>query len=91
MVDAPHVFNDITLEIFDRSSAIFLIVEFNIPSVRAARRSLDLFHKLNYLAVPDRVRIWICAEARPSTSTAATTTRTSSIMSGLIKVAVLRP
>lgn len=71
VVDAPHVFNDITLEIFDRSSAIFLIVEFNIPSVRAARRSLDLFHKLNYLAVPDRVRILVNRRVEKSAITPA--------------------
>lgn len=66
VVDAPHVFNDTTLEIFDRSSAILLVVEFSIPSVRAARRSLDLFNKLNYLAVPDRVRILVNRRAEKS-------------------------
>ncbi len=59
VVDAPHLFNDIALEIFDRSSQILLVVELSIPSVRAARRSLELFHKLNYLAVQDRVRLVI--------------------------------
>jgi pilus assembly protein CpaE len=28
-----------------------------VPSVRAARRSLEIFQKLNYLVVPDRVRL----------------------------------
>jgi pilus assembly protein CpaE len=47
VVDAPHVINEITLEVFDRSSTI----------LRAARRSLEIFHKLNYLTIPDRVRL----------------------------------
>lgn len=57
VVDAPHVFNEISLEIFDRSSTILLVAELSIPSVRAARRSLEIFSKLNYLATPDRVRL----------------------------------
>jgi pilus assembly protein CpaE len=57
VIDAPHVFNELTLEIFDRSSTILLVCEPSIPSVRAARRSLDIFHKLNFLVAPDRVRL----------------------------------
>ena len=59
VVDTAHAFNEITLEIFDRSSTILLAVEMSVPSVRAARRSLEIFHKLNYLALPDRVRVVI--------------------------------
>jgi pilus assembly protein CpaE len=59
VVDAPHLVNDIALEIFDRSSTIVLIVEPSLPSVRAARRSLDIFSRLNFLAVPDRVRLLV--------------------------------
>jgi pilus assembly protein CpaE len=57
VIDAPHVFNDLTLEIFDRSSSILMVCEPSIPSVRAARRSLDIFNKLNFLVSPDRVRL----------------------------------
>jgi pilus assembly protein CpaE len=57
VVDAPHVINEISLEIFDRSSTILLTVEPSVPSVRAARRSLEIFQKLNYLVSPDRVRL----------------------------------
>jgi pilus assembly protein CpaE len=57
VVDAPHLFNDVALEIFDRSSSILMVAEPNIPSVRAARRSLEIFSKLNFLVVPDRVRL----------------------------------
>lgn len=57
VVDAPHVFNEVSLEIFDRTSTIILLTELSVPSVRAARRSLDIFAKLNFMAVPDRVRL----------------------------------
>lgn len=57
VVDAPHLFNDLALEIFDHSSTIVLVCEPNIPSVRAARRSLEIFHRLNFLVTPDRVRL----------------------------------
>jgi pilus assembly protein CpaE len=57
VVDTPHVINEISLEIFDRSSTILLVVEPSVPSVRAARRSLEIFQKLNYLMIPDRVRM----------------------------------
>jgi len=57
VVDAPHIFDETTLEIFDRSSTVLLIAEASIPSVRAARRSLELFSRLNYLTIPDRVRL----------------------------------
>ena len=71
VVDSPHVFNEITLEIFDRSSAILLVVEASVPSVRAARRSLELFQKLNYLAVADRVRILVNRRTEKSVISAA--------------------
>ena len=57
VIDCPHVFNDVTLEVFDRTSTILLVVEPSIPSVRAARRSLEIFHKLNFMVSPDRVRL----------------------------------
>jgi pilus assembly protein CpaE len=57
VVDCPHAFNEYTLEIFDRSSTILLVTELSIPSVRAARRSLDILAKLNFMTGPDRVRL----------------------------------
>jgi pilus assembly protein CpaE len=57
IVDCPHVFNEYTVEIFDRSSTILLVTELSIPSVRAARRSLDILGKLNFMTTPDRVRL----------------------------------
>lgn len=56
VVDAPHGFSDAALEIFDRSSTILLVTEMSLPSARAARRALEVFHRLNYLSTPDRVR-----------------------------------
>lgn len=66
VVDTPHVLNEITLEVFDRSSSVLLIVEPSIPSVRAARRTLEVFHKLNYTATPDRVRLVVNRHSRQS-------------------------
>ena len=56
VVDAPHGFSDMALEIFDRSSTILLVTEMSLPSARAARRALEVFQRLNYLVTPDRVR-----------------------------------
>jgi pilus assembly protein CpaE len=56
VVDAPHGFSDIALEIFDRSSSVLLVTELSLPSARAARRALEVFQRLNYLVTPDRVR-----------------------------------
>jgi pilus assembly protein CpaE len=71
VVDAPHVINEITLEIFDRSSTILLMVEPSVPSVRAARRSLEIFQKLNYLTIPDRVRLVLNRRTDQESITAA--------------------
>jgi len=57
VVDCPHAFTEYTLEIFDRSSTILLVTELSIPSVRAARRSLDILGKLNFMTTQDRVRL----------------------------------
>ncbi len=57
VVDAPHAFDDRTVEIFDRSTVLLLVVEPSLPSVRAARRSLEILNRLNFLASPDRVRL----------------------------------
>ncbi len=57
VIDTPHVINDVTLEIFVRSSNILVIVQRTVASVRAARRALDVLEKLNYLVGPDRVQL----------------------------------
>ncbi len=57
VVDAPHTFDEVTLEIFDRSSTILVMVELSVPSLRAARRALNVFDRLHYTAVPGRVQL----------------------------------
>ena len=57
VVDAPHTFDEVTLEIFDRSSTILVLVEMSVPSLRAARRALNVFDRLHYTAVPGRVQL----------------------------------
>lgn len=57
VVDAPHTFDEVTLEIFDRSSTILVLVELSVPSLRAARRALNVFDRLHYTAVPGRVQL----------------------------------
>ena len=71
VVDAPHVINEITLEIFDRSSTILLAIEPSVPSVRAAGRALEIFQKLNYLTIPDRVRVVLNRRTDPEAITVA--------------------
>jgi len=57
VVDTPHLLGDVTLELLDRSSGILLVVEPSVPSVRAARRALDVFQRLDYCVTPGRVRL----------------------------------
>jgi pilus assembly protein CpaE len=71
VIDAPHTLDDRTVEIFDRSSTLLLVTEPSIPSVRAARRSLEILHKLNFLAVPDRVRLVVNRRGDASAITVA--------------------
>jgi len=57
VVDAPHTFDEVSLEIFDRSSTILVLVELSIPSIRGARRALEVFDRLHYTSVPGRIQI----------------------------------
>jgi pilus assembly protein CpaE len=57
VVDAPHTFDEVSLEILDRSSTILVLVELSVPSLRAARRALDVFDRLHYTSVPGRVQL----------------------------------
>jgi pilus assembly protein CpaE len=59
VVDCPHSFTEVVLEIFDRTTTILLLVEPSMPSVRAARRSLEVFHNLNFMVSSERVRLVI--------------------------------
>ena len=57
VVDAPHNFDEVSLELFDRSSTILVLVELTIPSIRGARRALEAFDRLHYTSVPGRVQV----------------------------------
>jgi pilus assembly protein CpaE len=57
VVDAPHTFDEVSLEILDRSTTLLLLVELSIPSIRAARRALEVFDRLHFSDVPDRVKV----------------------------------
>jgi len=57
VLDAPHTFDEVSLELFDRSTSILVVLELSVPGIRAARRALDVFDKLHYTVVPDRVKL----------------------------------
>jgi len=57
VIDAPHTFDEVSLELFDRSTSILVVLELSVPGIRAARRALDVFERLHYTAVPDRVKL----------------------------------
>ena len=57
VVDAPHVFDEVSLEILDRSTTILVVAELSIPSIRAARRAMEVLDRLHFSDVPDRVRL----------------------------------
>jgi pilus assembly protein CpaE len=57
VVDAPHSFDEVSLEVLDRSTTIALLVELSIPSIRAARRALEVFERLHFNDVPGRVKV----------------------------------
>ncbi|HEU4765134.1 MAG TPA: P-loop NTPase [Candidatus Eisenbacteria bacterium] len=57
VVDAPHTFDEVSLEILDRSTTILVVGELSIPAIRAARRAMELLDRLHFTNVPDRVRL----------------------------------
>jgi pilus assembly protein CpaE len=57
VIDAPHTFDEVSLELFDRSTSILVVLELSVPGIRAARRALDVFDRLHYTVVPDRVKL----------------------------------
>jgi len=57
VVDAPHTFDEVSLEVLDRSSTILLLVELSIPSIRAARRALEVFDRLHFTDIQGRVKV----------------------------------
>ncbi|MGH8675871.1 MAG: AAA family ATPase [Burkholderiales bacterium] len=57
VIDAPHTFDGVSLELFDRSTSILVVLELSVPGIRATRRALDVFERLHYTVVPDRVKL----------------------------------
>jgi len=57
IIDSPHSFDEVSLELFDRSTSILIVLELSVPGIRAARRALDVFERLHYTDVPDRVKL----------------------------------
>ena len=57
VIDTPHTLDEVSLELFDRSTSILIVLELSVPGIRAARRALDVFERLRYTAVPDRVKM----------------------------------
>src|SRR5439155_1043985 len=57
VIDTPDTIDEVSLELFDRSTSIVIVLELSVPGIRAARRALDVFERLRYTAVPDRVKL----------------------------------
>ena len=57
VIDAPHTFDEVSVELFDRSTSILMVLELSVQGIRAAHKALDVFDRLHYTAVPDRVKL----------------------------------
>ena len=55
VVDTPHTFDSRTLEVFELSDHIIVLVVPNISSLRAAKKTLGVFKQLGYLR--DKVKV----------------------------------
>ncbi|MGB2981660.1 MAG: AAA family ATPase [Candidatus Zixiibacteriota bacterium] len=55
LVDTPHNFDSKTLEVFELSDHIIVVVVPNVSSIRAARRTLGVFKQLGFLR--DKVKV----------------------------------
>lgn len=53
LIDPPRVLNEITIGALDTADDLILLLTLDIPSIRSAKRSLDIFNRLGY----DRKRI----------------------------------
>src|SRR5262245_2340760 len=59
VLDSPHAFEEISLELLDRSTIILLVVELSIPSIRATRRALEVLEHLRFTEIPNRVQLCV--------------------------------
>jgi pilus assembly protein CpaE len=48
LIDTSHTFDELTIEAFDGSDMILLVTTVNLPSIRNARRCLNMFKRLGY-------------------------------------------
>ena len=55
VVDTPHTFDSKSLEIFELSDHIIVVVAPNVSSIRAAKRTLGVFKQLGFLR--DKVKV----------------------------------
>jgi pilus assembly protein CpaE len=57
VLDCPHAFEEISLELLDRSTTILMVVELSIPSIRATRRALEVLEHLRFTEIQSRVQL----------------------------------
>ena len=48
VLDLPHTFDEITLDVLNEADDILLVLNTGIPAIRSVRRTLDLFDRLGY-------------------------------------------
>lgn len=53
IIDPPRILNEITVAALDAADEMILLLSLDIPAIRSAKRSLDIFNRLGY----DRNRI----------------------------------
>ena len=53
VIDPPRILNEITIAALDAADEVILLLTLDIPSIRGAKRTLDIFSRLGY----DRKRI----------------------------------
>lgn len=57
VVDAPHLLDEFTLQVLQHSTAVVMVVEPNVPAVRATRRALEVMRRADLLSDPQRVHL----------------------------------
>lgn len=55
VLDLPHTLNETTIAALDAADDIILLLTLDIPSIRSAKRALDLFRRLGY--DPQRIKV----------------------------------
>jgi pilus assembly protein CpaE len=55
VLDLPHTLNETTIAALDAADDVILLLTLDIPSIRSAKRALDLFRRLGY--DPQRIKV----------------------------------